>query len=247
LSLPFGYCRSNLTNTSSSSQDPEASGEIPTQIQVRCTTCYLKGTVITHLSIQDDFNTSKILPSIASQVGDEISDIAQAALGNFDRYLDNIGNEIKAGTFSLDDLTLDNYTVPLDFNLDLPPLPECQFSVRFDGLELYMLLDTATSGPATIELPLYQSRSPLGLSLSRDLQVGVFLTLDLILSIDGALSLQSGIHIQLDDGIAIKLSLFARDIENLDLYTNIPAHPKPSTDQINTPPTAPAAPSSSSQ
>ena len=95
-----------------------------------------------------------------------------------------------------------------------------QLEFKLQELDLYMLLDTEVSAEATLTIPLYVSQTPVGISLGPDLEVGVFVTLDLILSVGGAVSLRSGFHLRVDETMGFKLALFSRDVS--DVYLCVP-------------------------
>lgn len=108
---------------------------------------------------------------------------------------------------------------PIDFNfeVDLPEIPECRLEFQFDGLELYMLIDTVLSSSATYTLNLYTSNTPIGFAVGNDLQIGVTLSIDLILSADGEIDISTGFHIKLDDGVAINIAMFSKDVSSMTM------------------------------
>lgn len=105
----------------------------------------------------------------------------------------------------------------VDFDIDLPKLPGCNLTFQFDGLELYMEIDTILSGSATYTLNLYTSQTPMGFSVGKDLLVGVVFSIDLIISVEAEVDISSGFHIQLNDGIAIDIHMFDHDISSITL------------------------------
>lgn len=114
---------------------------------------------------------------------------------------------------------LDGVEIPpfdVDFDIDLPKLPECNLKFQFDGLELYMEIDTILSGSATYTLNLYTSQTPIGFAVGKDLLVGVVFSIDLIVSVEAEIDISSGFHIQLD-GIAIDIHMFDHDVSSITL------------------------------
>ncbi|RYP89694.1 hypothetical protein DL770_004182 [Monosporascus sp. CRB-9-2] len=103
----------------------------------------------------------------------------------------------------------------LDFNIEYPDIPECSLRFQFDGLELYLMLNTVLSGNVDYTLSLYTSNTLAGLSLSSDTFVGVIFSVDLLLSTSADIDFTSGIHIKVDDGVAIELSLFGNNISSI--------------------------------
>lgn len=101
------------------------------------------------------------------------------------------------------------------FELDIPEIPNVNLKFKFDGMEIYMNMNTILEAAVTYELPLYRSQSPLGLHISDDVEAGIFLTVDLILSVGGQIDISSGFHIKLDDGIVIEIALFSNEVSNI--------------------------------
>ena len=96
-----------------------------------------------------------------------------------------------------------NYTV----DIDIPPIPEFTSNFTFDGLELYMNLNTILKGGATYELPIFRSQYPADLHITDNLNLSVVFTVDLIMSVEGEIDISSGFHTKLDDGIGIQITL----------------------------------------
>jgi hypothetical protein len=101
--------------------------------------------------------------------------------------------------------------------MEIPAIPECNLQFTFDELELYLNVDTIFSLGATYELNLYSSSTPLGISITKDLEVGVIFAIDLILSVEGEIDISSGFHIKLDDGLRIDIALFGDDVSEIVL------------------------------
>lgn len=112
-----------------------------------------------------------------------------------------------------DDFELPTFNQDIDF--DIPEIPGCNLTFKFDGLELYMNMNTILGAGVTYELPLFRSIGPLGMYITKDLELGVFFTIDLILTAEGELDINNGFHIKLDDGIGIDITLFADNISDV--------------------------------
>jgi hypothetical protein len=108
---------------------------------------------------------------------------------------------------------------PLDYNLniDIPEIPEFRLQFQFDGLEVYMLIDTVLSAGATYTLNLYTSTTPAGFAVRDSLEVGVIFAIDLILSVEGEINISSGFHLRLDDGVLFDIAIFSKEISNLTM------------------------------
>lgn len=110
-------------------------------------------------------------------------------------------------------------TVDVDFGLsDLVPVPEYQFSLTLDELDLFVQTQMTVSGSATYTLNLYTSESILGLREGNDLELGVVLTADLILSANGSLELESGFHLRMDEGLTLTVDLFGRNVSEIECH-----------------------------
>ncbi|KAM0385100.1 hypothetical protein ACHAQC_011722 [Fusarium culmorum] len=102
-----------------------------------------------------------------------------------------------------------------DLNIDLPEIPEFRIEFQFDGLEVYMLVDTVLSAGATYTLNLYTSTTPAGFAVRHNLEVGAIFTVDLIVSVEGEIDISTGFHLKLDDGVTIELGIFSKEISNM--------------------------------
>ncbi|KAI0416004.1 hypothetical protein F5X98DRAFT_344978 [Xylaria grammica] len=181
-------------------------------IEVTCATCYVKGLVTAELGFDSDFNIAQAITNFTKDVGKEVDNITTAAI----EYLDD---EIPGLLANLtDDLDFSDISFPplnISFNVDVPDIPECRLQFQFDDLELYMLLDTVLSAGATYTLNLYSSNTPIGLSIDSETFVGVVVSIDLILAVDTDIDISSGLHIKVDDGMALDLSLFSQNISSV--------------------------------
>ncbi|KAH9993274.1 hypothetical protein F4779DRAFT_232923 [Xylariaceae sp. FL0662B] len=181
-------------------------------INITCTTCYIKGNATTQFTVGGDFNVSQAFQNFTDDVGNEVKNLTDTAIDYVEDYFSGVVEKFDDG-IDLDDF--DFPTLNLDFNVPVPDIPECRLQFQFDGLELYMMLDTVLSAGATYKLNLYSSNSPIGISASSDLFVGVIFSVDLILSIDAEIDISSGIHIKLEDGVGIDIPMLAQNVSNI--------------------------------
>ncbi|KAH8734379.1 hypothetical protein BGZ61DRAFT_442472 [Ilyonectria robusta] len=184
-----------------------------TGVEITCTTCYIKGTANARFTVAGDFNSSQAFHNFTEEVKTEIEDLGAAAVDYIETYIDKV-----AGNFS-DGVDLDDFNLPpidLDFDINLPEIPECQLQFRFDGLELYMLIDTVLSAGATYTLNLYTSNTPIGFAVGKNLEIGVIFSIDLILSVDGEIDISTGFHIKLEDGVTLDISMFSKDVSSVE-------------------------------
>ncbi|KAI0554835.1 hypothetical protein F4679DRAFT_570237 [Xylaria curta] len=179
-------------------------------VEVTCTICYIKGLVTTEFSIDSGFDISQAIANFTDEVEKEIKNVTETALD----YVDNIFDELR------DSITDPNENVdfpPLNisFNVDVPDIPECRLHFQFDDLELYMLLDTVLSAGAMYTLNLYSSNTPIGFSRDSKMFAGVIVSIDLILGVDADINISSGLHIKVNDGMALDLSLFNQSVSSV--------------------------------
>ncbi|OCL04413.1 hypothetical protein AOQ84DRAFT_416306 [Glonium stellatum] len=191
----------------------EGNVSVTASVEITCTTCYIKGTATAQLTVDGSFNASQAFHNTVSEVEGEISNITSSAIDYAESYFESVAKNLSdLSTFKFSDL--DFPTIPFNFNVDLQDVPQCQLRFEFDGMELYMLLDTILSVGATYTLNLYSSETPIGIH-DENLEVGVIFSIDLILSVDAQIDISSGFHIKLEDGVAIDIAMFGKDISSI--------------------------------
>ncbi|KAI0382369.1 hypothetical protein F5Y04DRAFT_45188 [Hypomontagnella monticulosa] len=181
-------------------------------VDITCTTCYIKGVATTEFTVDGNFNATQIIQNYTSEVKDEILNTTDQVIDSIDNYFSGVVANLQDG------IDLSDFDIPpvnISFNVDVPDLPECHLRFGFDGLELYMLVDTILSAGATYDLNLYSSKTPIGISASKDLFIGVVFTVDLILSVEAQIDISSGIHIKLEDGVGLDMVLFGQDVSSI--------------------------------
>ncbi|RYP81006.1 hypothetical protein DL769_002186 [Monosporascus sp. CRB-8-3] len=162
--------------------------------------------------VDGDFDLLQAVYNVTDQVGDQVENITDTTFEWVTNSTGEVFDNLLDGPDSSD---FDIPPLDLDFNIEYPDIPECSLRFQFDGLELYLMLNTVLSGNGDYKLSLYTSDTLAGLSLSSDTFVGVIFSVDLILSISADIDFTSGIHIKVDDGVAIELSLFGNDISSI--------------------------------
>ncbi|KAF2105935.1 hypothetical protein BDV96DRAFT_655207 [Lophiotrema nucula] len=187
-------------------------GTVSGGVEVTCNTCYIKGKAKAQLRIDGDINATAIISQTMDSFQTNIENFTDTAENYFENYthqvIKNLGDGIDASDFELP-------TFPYDFNLDIDAIPEALLRFQFDGLELYMQVDTTLSLGATYTISLYRSNTPVGLSLSKDLEVGVIFTIELVFAVESEITIGSGFHIQLEDGIAIEIPMFSNNVSDI--------------------------------
>ena len=184
-------------------------------MEIICSTCYIKGVATAQLTISGSLNFSQAFDNITSEIAGGIGNFSTAVVDYVEKYFDNTTINVLKDGFDIDDFDLP--PIEVDFNIDIPDIPECELRFQFDEMELYMQVDTILSLGATYTINLYTSRTPIGFAVGDDLLVGVVFTIDLILDVVSEIDIRSGFHIQLNDGIAINIPIFNRNISNIVL------------------------------
>ncbi|KAI1409236.1 hypothetical protein F5Y13DRAFT_203648 [Hypoxylon sp. FL1857] len=194
--------------------EPETQNNVSVSanIDITCTTCYIKGNATTQFSVDGDFDATQAIQNFTAQVESEASNVTDAVIDSIENYFPTVFHNLEDG-FDLDDF--DFPPINATFDLDFPDIPECRLQFSFDGLELYMLLDTVLSAGATYNLNLYTSNTPIGISASNDLFLGVVFSVDLILSAHAEIDISSGIHIRLEDGVGLDMALFGNNVSSI--------------------------------
>ncbi|ELR02957.1 hypothetical protein GMDG_05816 [Pseudogymnoascus destructans 20631-21] len=116
-------------------------------------------------TIAGGFNFSEAVGNVTSEIGAEIANVTETVIDDIKDYAGNFTESVISGNF--DGVEFPPFDV--DFDVELPKLPECNLKFQFDGLELYMEIDTILSGSATYTLNLYTSQTPLGFAVGKDL------------------------------------------------------------------------------
>jgi hypothetical protein len=200
----------------SEAETSEGNVSLSAGLEIICTTCYIKGTATAQLTIDGNFNVSQAFQNFTSKVEGDVYNLTNATIDSFETYFEKIATDISSLDFHLDDLDFPTLN-DTSFDLAIPDIPECQLLFKFDGLELYMEIDTTLSTGATYTFNLYKSETPIGISAGQDLEVGIVFTVDVILSVEAEIDISSGFHIQLNDGVAINIPIFSQDISSITM------------------------------
>ncbi|KAK8013291.1 hypothetical protein PG991_009562 [Apiospora marii] len=178
-------------------------------VDIVCASCYLKAHATAELSIDRNFNLSSAFANLTEQVATQVENATDTAVDWVGSYVKNTFGNFRDG------IDLDDFAPPpldVEFNVVIPHMPECRLKFSFDGLELYMMMDSKLSAGVTYNLNLYSSNTPIGFSLGQDLEMGVVFSVDLILTADAEVDIRSGFHIKLDDGASFSLAMFADNL-----------------------------------
>ncbi|KAI1398985.1 hypothetical protein F4819DRAFT_437406 [Hypoxylon fuscum] len=192
--------------------DTKTNVSLSASVDVICTTCYIKGVATAEFSVDGDFNATQAIQNFTGEVHDEILNVTDTAIHGIEGYFSSVADNLEDG------IDLDDFDFPpinFTFNVDMPDIPECHLKFQFDDLELYMLIDTVLSGGATYNLNLYSSNTPIGISASNELFIGVIFSVDLILSVEAEIDISSGIHLKLEDGVGLDMALFGQNVSSI--------------------------------
>ncbi|OBT73161.1 hypothetical protein VF21_07918 [Pseudogymnoascus sp. 05NY08] len=184
---------------------------VSASVDIICTTCYIKGMASAEFTIDGGFNFTDAVGTVKTEIGEEVTNITDTVIEFVKDSAKDVTQSVITGDF-------DGFEFPpfdVNFDIDLPKLPECKLKFQFDGLELYMEIDTILSGSATYTLNLYTSNTPIGFAVGKELLVGVVFSIDLIISVDAEIDISTGFHIQLNDGIAIDIHMFDHDVSSI--------------------------------
>ncbi|KAE9364300.1 hypothetical protein N431DRAFT_563636 [Stipitochalara longipes BDJ] len=207
----------NVTLFSIEGEKSKSDTSFSAGIDIVCTTCYIKGTATAQFTVNGNFNVSQAFQNATSAIETEAINITSTAIdyvkNSVESVAKNATTSILSGDFDLDDI--DFPPLAVDFDVSIPEIPACDLSFQFDGLELYMELETALSGGATYTLNLFKSKTPIGFSVDSDLLIGVVFSVDLILSVESEIDISTGFHIQLHDGIAINIPMFDHNVSSI--------------------------------
>ncbi|PVH77442.1 hypothetical protein DL98DRAFT_573737 [Cadophora sp. DSE1049] len=174
-------------------------------IEIVCTTCYIKGNVTAQLEVNGNF--TQAFNNLTSEITGEIQNFSSEVID----YLKELPLPTKLSD-------LDDYNFPpidIKFDIEVPDIPDIELQFQFDKMELYMQVDTVLAAGATYTLNLYTSKSVAGFMVGDELLVGTVITVDLILDVMGEIVISSGFHIQLNDGIEIKIPIFGQNVSEI--------------------------------
>ncbi|KAL5342218.1 hypothetical protein BJX70DRAFT_338641 [Aspergillus crustosus] len=198
------------SSTNSSIGPHNATLGLEAGLSVICTACYINGSVSGSLNVRSDFNVTKAI----ANVKDEILNVTDTAIEQLSDFAVDFFNDVV--DFDFDDLP-SWPTLDLDMDLDdAAGFPDVHARFEFDDLELYLELDIQLSAGATYTLDLFTSQSVAGIAIP-GLEAGALFKVSLVLIAEAEINIGSGIHIKLDDGLALDFELFNKNISGITL------------------------------
>ncbi|KAI1333317.1 hypothetical protein F5Y16DRAFT_9650 [Xylariaceae sp. FL0255] len=212
-SIAKSWYEATLISIDNDVTSSDEDGSATAGIEVVCSTCYVTGIVTAELDYGGNFNLGQAIMNFTSDVTDDIRNVTDETITYVENVLKNATHDIENGDFDFADIDFPPFNVSL--NVDLPEISEVNLRFQLDGLELYANLDTTLSAGASYTLNLYTSDSPIGLAVNSDTFIGVIASIDLLLYADGDINLSSGLHLQANDGLALDISLFGKNVSSI--------------------------------
>ncbi|KAG5951739.1 hypothetical protein E4U53_002388 [Claviceps sorghi] len=206
----YEYFYENTTQKASGNVD------IAAAIRIACTRCYTRGIAKSKLTVNGSFS--------ATQVTTELKGKTQRTLDSIQAFATNI-TDVVAGNvenFTIGEIKDEIRQVPcpchipppkIDFNIDVD-FPGYDLEVEFEDTELYVALKINLSAGLTYSLNVFTS-SQTGIQMDKSLLLGVVFSVDLILTVEAKIDINSGFHIRLDDRLKMTLALFAKKASEL--------------------------------
>lgn len=166
------------------------------------------------MTYPDSLNISQTLGNITDQAETNIKNLTDEA----EHYLHDLLVDIGESVFEDEAFVYPTWNFSLE--VDIPPVSDTSLKFSFDGLEIYMEVDTIVSAGATYTIHMFNSARDLpegmiGLYLTEKLNLGLALTVDLIFSVSADMDVSSGFHLLLDDGFAVDIELFGNDVSDI--------------------------------
>lgn len=192
-------------------------------IEITCQKCYIKGSASATVTAEDNFNLTTEAIKIKSSVNNtlhEIANYASLVVDDMKDYISKTTGEFINDVTHLDSLgdlhgfklSPPNFT----FDVDVGKLDDVTLEVVFAEAEIYVELSILLSAGITYSLNLYTS-SELGYEVGK-VFVGFVATIDLILSVESQIELDSGFHLKFDKHMGMKLALFSEEASHLELF-----------------------------
>jgi hypothetical protein len=190
-------------------------------VEVTCKTCYIKGRAFAELNIENDLNISQVVDITIDNVRDRVYAFANDTKDQIEVFIDDkFGNVTAIYEKLKNGIDIHDFLPPVmntSYDLAIEPIPDATLSFRFEDLDLYLEIGTLLSGSATYTVPLYHSQTVAGISTPNGLQIGATFTVELILEVEGALDMTSGLHVKVDDSVSLDVALFGDEVSRIDL------------------------------
>ncbi|KAG6002182.1 hypothetical protein E4U21_003403 [Claviceps maximensis] len=184
--------------------------DIAAAIRITCTRCYTRGIAKAKLTVNGSFN--------ATQVTTELKRKTQKTLDSIQDFAKNLTNVVAGNVknFTIGEIRDEIRLVPppnIDFNIDIN-FPGYDLEVELEDTELFVELKVILSAGLTYSLNIFAS-SQTGIQIDKSLLLGVVFSIDLMLSVEAEIDINSGFHIRIDDKLKMTLALFAKKASEL--------------------------------
>ncbi|KAK3181504.1 hypothetical protein K4F52_007214 [Lecanicillium sp. MT-2017a] len=124
--------------------------------------------------------------------------------------MEQVTDWVEEISFDVDDLDFDIPPLNVDLDIDVPDFPEAELELQLDNVELYVALDTTISGGLTYQVNLFRTQG-MAIQVTQKMFMDIGFSIDLILSTEAELTIQSGFHIKLNNGSRLRMALFAEE------------------------------------
>lgn len=165
------------------------------------------------LSSTDSFNTTQVSTSLKASFNNTFGDIKN--------YIGDVAQEVKdeiKDTFDFDFKNDHDFRLPppqIDFDLDVPEFPETLMEIELRDVDMFVELGVTLSEGVTYTLNLFRS-TQLGAQVG-NVFAGAVVSVDLILSVAAGVEVDTGFHVRMDEGVVMKMGLFAKEASDLSL------------------------------
>jgi hypothetical protein len=197
----------------------DESTKVDTDVDIVCTTCYIKGIATAQVTTTGNFNLSQAFENFTSNVEQQIGNVTNTTVTDLENWVHTLESDFIT-LLEHADFTdfVDNITFPTlnntSFDLSLPSIPQAQLTFQIDGFEIYVAINTNLSASATYTFNIYKPETEVGIYVDEEF-LGIIFEIDLILSSDGEIDMSSGFHIKLNDGFVINMALFSENVSSI--------------------------------
>ncbi|KAK6432713.1 hypothetical protein LTR95_011116 [Oleoguttula sp. CCFEE 5521] len=193
--------------------DDSADGVASTQVTVICQTCYIAGLVAAELRIDGDVDFTQLVNQTIEEITGGIANITDSFWNQTKAWGEHEGTEFALGQW--DELTLPTYN---QTSLELPnlrSLPNTTLIFGFGGVELFLELKTSPS-KLKYQLPIVSKilMPDTGFQIGGQ-SLGIFFSIDLIVTVNAQVDITSGIHMKVGDGAALHVDLFGTNVSEI--------------------------------
>ncbi|KAK6439866.1 hypothetical protein LTR95_003920 [Oleoguttula sp. CCFEE 5521] len=193
--------------------DQSSDGTASVSFEITCVECYIKGQVTGDLLIDGNLNISQLAEQTLDEVTDGIKNITDSFVNQTEAWAETVWTDVV--THKFDALALPTYN---ETSLDLPdltPLPNTTIIFGFGGVELFLKIKTSLS-QLKYQLPVVPKTPVPGWGLIvLGVDLGLYFSMDLILTADAEIDITSGVHLKIGEDAALHANLFGSDVSQI--------------------------------